>query len=157
VPLLSLSLADEGATARLGAALAHRVRPGDVIALKGGLGAGKTALARALLRAASGAPELAVPSPTFTLVELYDTPTGPIRHFDLYRLRDADEVAELGWDEARAEGAILVEWPERLGATLPANTLTIELAQGASADARVATLDLAGDWAARLADLAAHV
>ena len=90
MPTFSLSLPDEAATERLGGALAQKLRPRDVVALQGGLGAGKTTLARAILRAASGEPELIVPSPTFTLAEVYDTPRGTFWHFDLYRLETPD-------------------------------------------------------------------
>ncbi len=114
-----MPLADEGATEALGAALAERLKPGDVVGLKGELGAGKTTLARAILRAAAGDPDLVVPSPTFTLVEVYDTPRGTYWHFDLYRLEAPEQVYELGWEEALAGGIVLIEWPERLGALLP--------------------------------------
>jgi tRNA threonylcarbamoyladenosine biosynthesis protein TsaE len=127
VPTFSLSLPDETATERLGASLASRLHLRDVVALQGGLGAGKTTLARAILRAASGDATLVVPSPTFTLVEVYDTPLGAFWHFDLYRLEDPDQVFELGWEEARAEGIALVEWAERLGRLLPPERLTVTL------------------------------
>ena len=106
MPTFSFSLPDEAATERLGAALAARLRPRDVVALQGGLGVGKTTLARAILRAASGDPGLIVPSPTFTLVEVYDTGRGAFWHFDLYRLESPEQVFELGWEEARADGCI---------------------------------------------------
>jgi tRNA threonylcarbamoyladenosine biosynthesis protein TsaE len=128
VPTFSFFLPDEAATERLGAALAGRLRPRDVVALQGGLGVGKTTLARAILRAASGDPGLIVPSPTFTLVEIYDTPMGVFWHFDLYRLEEPEQVFELGWEEARADGVALVEWAERLGALLPRERLTVTLA-----------------------------
>jgi tRNA threonylcarbamoyladenosine biosynthesis protein TsaE len=128
VPTFSFSLPDEAATERLGTALAARLRPGDVVALEGGLGVGKTTLARAILRAASGDPALVVPSPTFTLVEAYDTRHGVFWHFDLYRIEKPDQVFELGWEEARAEGIALIEWPDRLGALLPERRLTVTLA-----------------------------
>jgi tRNA threonylcarbamoyladenosine biosynthesis protein TsaE len=115
----SLPLADETATEQLGATLAARLRPGDVVGLKGELSAGKTTLARAILRAAAGDPDLIVPSPTFTLVEVYETPGGTYWHFDLYRLETPEQVFELGWEEARAGGIVLLEWPERLGPLLP--------------------------------------
>ena len=127
MPTFSLLLPDEAATDRLGAALAAQLRPGDVVALEGDLGAGKTTLARAILRAASGAPALIVPSPTFTLVEVYDTPRGVFWHFDLYRLETPEQVFELGWEEARAGGIALVEWAERLGPLLPRERLTVTL------------------------------
>ncbi len=128
MPTFSFFLPDEAATERLGAALARRLRPRDVVALQGGLGVGKTTLARAILRAASGDPALIVPSPTFTLVEIYDTPVGVFWHFDLYRLEEPEQVFELGWEEARADGTALVEWAERLGALLPRERLTVTLA-----------------------------
>ncbi len=124
----SYSLPDEAATERLGAALATRLRPRDVVALQGGLGVGKTTLARAILRAAARDPSLVVPSPTFTLVEVYDTSRGTFWHFDLYRLEEPWQVFELGWEEARADGIALVEWAERLGALLPKDRLTVTLA-----------------------------
>jgi len=141
VPTFSFFLPDEAATERLGATLASRLRPRDVVALQGGLGVGKTTLARAILRAASGDPALIVPSPTFTLVEIYDTPMGVFWHFDLYRLEEPEQVFELGWEEARADGMALVEWAERLGALLPRERLTVTLAM--EGDGRRA--DLQGD------------
>ena len=128
MPTFSFSLPDEAATERLGVALAKRLRPRDVVALQGGLGVGKTTLARAILRAASGDPALIVPSPTFTLVEIYDTPVGVFWHFDLYRLEEPEQVFELGWEEARTDGMALVEWAERLGRLLPRERLTVTLA-----------------------------
>lgn len=128
MPTFSLSLPDEAATERLGSALAARLRPRDLVALEGGLGAGKTTLARAILRAAAGDPGLIVPSPTFTLVEVYETPHGNFWHFDLYRLEAPEQVFELGWEEARADGVALVEWAERLGGLLPHDRLTVRLA-----------------------------
>jgi len=138
MPTFSLFLADEAATERLGARLAARLRPRDVVALEGELGTGKTTLARALLRAASGTPALIVPSPTFTLVEVYETPRGTFWHFDLYRLESPEQAFELGWEEARAEGIVLVEWAERLGPLLPASRLAVTLR--VDGDGRRATL-----------------
>ncbi len=147
MPTFSFSLPDEAATERLGAALARRLRPRDVIALQGGLGVGKTTLARAILRAASDDPNLIVPSPTFTLVEVYDTQRGTFWHFDLYRLEGPEQVFELGWEEARADGIALIEWAERLGRLLPDERLMVTLA--IEGDGRRA--DLQGD--ARFGDL----
>ena len=128
MPTFSFSLANEAATQRLGAALAERLRPRDLVTLEGGLGAGKTTLARAILRAAADDPALIVPSPTFTLVEVYDTPRGTFWHFDLYRLEAPEQVFELGWEEALAEGIVLVEWPGRLGPLMPRPVLAVSLA-----------------------------
>ena len=139
MPTFSLPLPDEAATERLGAALAARLKPRDVVALEGGLGAGKTTLARAILRAAAQEPTLIVPSPTFTLVEVYETGRGNFWHFDLYRLEEPEQVFELGWEEARIDGVALVEWPERLGVLLPRERLTINLS--VAGDGRVAILE----------------
>jgi tRNA threonylcarbamoyladenosine biosynthesis protein TsaE len=144
VPTHSLFLPDEDATERLGAALARRLLPRDVVALQGGLGAGKTTLVRAILRAASGDPDLVVPSPTFTLAEVYDTPKGVFWHFDLYRLEAAEQVFELGWEEARADGIALIEWAERLGALLPVERLTVRLS--IEEDGRRVELDGDSRW-----------
>ncbi|MCW5732733.1 MAG: tRNA (adenosine(37)-N6)-threonylcarbamoyltransferase complex ATPase subunit type 1 TsaE [Enhydrobacter sp.] len=135
----SISLPDERATDQLGATLAARLRIGDVVGLKGELGAGKTTLARAILRAAAEDAQLIVPSPTFTLVEVYETPRGSFWHFDLYRLETPEQVFELGWEEALAEGISLIEWPERLGPLLPRHlSVTLEV----DGDGRRALLDV---------------
>jgi tRNA threonylcarbamoyladenosine biosynthesis protein TsaE len=135
----SMSLANEVATESLGATLSARLKRGDVVGLKGDLGAGKTTLARAIIRAAADDPGLIVPSPTFTLVEVYETPHGTFWHFDLYRLEAPEQVYELGWEEARAEGIVLLEWPERLGPLLPQHlSVTLEL----DGDGRRAILDV---------------
>ena len=119
-------LPDEAATARLGQDLAAALRQGDVLALSGDLGAGKTALARALIRANAGDAHLEVPSPTFTLVQTYEGRV-PVSHFDLYRLGSASELEELGFEEALREGAAVVEWPDRAAKRLPAGTVHVEL------------------------------
>jgi len=150
-----IALADEAATARLAARLAALARPGDVLALSGGLGAGKTTFARAFLRARAGDPALEVPSPTFTLVQAYDLPGGAVWHLDLYRLSDPSEVWELGIEEALAGAILLVEWPERMGTLLPEGSLWIELGPGARAGARVAAIDAPEAWKGRLAALPA--
>jgi tRNA threonylcarbamoyl adenosine modification protein YjeE len=150
-----IALADEAATTRLATRLAALVRPGDVLALSGGLGAGKTTFARAFLRARAGDPALEVPSPTFTLVQAYDLPGGAVWHLDLYRLSDPSEVWELGIEEALADAILLVEWPERMGPLLPEGSLWIELAPGAGAGARVAAIDAPEAWKGRLAALPA--
>jgi tRNA threonylcarbamoyl adenosine modification protein YjeE len=105
-------LPDDDATAALGARLAQELRPGDLVLLEGGLGAGKTALARAVIRTLTGEPGLDVPSPSFALVQPYEARGTPVIHADLYRLREAREIDELGLFE-RADAIVLVEWPER--------------------------------------------
>ena len=149
-----IELRDEAATGRLAAAVAARARVGDVIALAGGLGAGKTSFARAFLRARAGDAALEVPSPTFTLVQTYSLGPVGVWHFDLYRISDADDAIELGLDEALAEGICLIEWPDRLGSRLPRDRLDLALAYGATDRARVATLTGHGAWAERIADVA---
>lgn len=121
-------LADEEATGRAGAALAAVLRPGDVIALSGPLGVGKTALARGLIRALGHQGE--VPSPSFALVQPYDELDPPIWHVDLYRIEEAAEIDELGLDAAE-EGVLVVEWPDRAGdrAWPDALRLTLEFGQ----------------------------
>jgi tRNA threonylcarbamoyl adenosine modification protein YjeE len=126
--VIHLVLTDEVATQRLGQDIAMALRVGDVLLLKGDLGAGKSALARAIIRTLANDPDLEVPSPTFTLVQTYDTRV-PVRHFDLYRLSSPDELLELGLDEALQEAAVLVEWPERAGESFPSTAITIELTQ----------------------------
>lgn len=142
-------LPDLAATEAFGARLAALLRPGDAVLLGGPLGAGKTALARAVLRALSRDPALDVPSPSYTLVQTYDTALGPVHHFDLWRLDGPDDVAELGWDEAR-DGIVLVEWPDRLGPLAPPDALRIALHPGAG-EAREAD---AQGWPGRLERLA---
>lgn len=116
-------LASAAETARVAAALAAVLRPGDIIALEGELGAGKSTLARALLQALGWQGE--VPSPTFTLVQPYEDLPVPVWHIDLYRLDDPAEADALGLFETDA--ALLIEWPQRLGARLPADALVLRL------------------------------
>lgn len=137
---MRIRLEDLAATEALAARLAARARPGDVILLEGPLGAGKTAFARAFLRAASGDAALEVPSPTFTLVQSYPLPSGLMaHHFDLYRLEGPAALRELGWEEAR-EGIVLVEWPDRLGPLAPPGALRLSLAPAEREEAREAEL-----------------
>jgi tRNA threonylcarbamoyladenosine biosynthesis protein TsaE len=119
-------LANEAATTRLGAALARALTRGDAILLWGPLGAGKSTLARGLIRALTR-PDEDVPSPTFTLVQYYEAPGLALAHFDLYRLTSVEEIEEIGLYEALEDGAALIEWPERLEGRLPADRLDIEL------------------------------
>lgn len=133
-----MDLPDEAATAALGARIAAVLRPGDVIALSGDLGAGKTTLARAILAGLGHRGE--VPSPTFAIIQPYDRPEVriPVWHVDLYRLEHPEEARELGLDEARREAALLVEWPDRLGAALWPDSLRLELTVAPHEDGRPA-------------------
>ncbi len=146
---VTLDLADEAATHRLAATLARLAVPGDVIALEGDLGSGKTALARAFIRTLAGEEE-EVPSPTFTLAQLYDYDHGTIWHFDLYRLEKTEDALELGIEDAFAEGISLIEWPDRLGGWLPPERLTVALSAGPTPDARQVRLTGGSAWTARL-------
>lgn len=122
---MTVSLPDLAATKALGAAIAGRLAIGDAVLLKGDLGSGKTTLARAIL-VALGVAE-SVPSPTFTLVQGYETPRLKVSHYDLYRLKRESELDELGLDEALEDGAALIEWPERAEDRMPLDALTAQL------------------------------
>ncbi len=118
---------NEAATEGFARDLALSARPGDIYLLEGDLGAGKTAFSRAFIRTLSSDTELNVPSPTFTLVQVYETSKAPVHHFDLYRLKDADEIFEIGWEDALAGGIALVEWPDRLGPYRPKRAVQINI------------------------------
>jgi tRNA threonylcarbamoyl adenosine modification protein YjeE len=151
----TLLLPDEHATERLAQAIAAMVEPGDAILLSGELGAGKTRFARAMIdRLAGDGGE--VPSPTFTLVQTYDTRAGPVWHADLFRLEDTREVAELGLEDALGAGILIVEWPERWEGPLPPHRLEVGLEFGpGGAGARTARLAGHGRWRALVDRLAA--
>lgn len=148
----TLALPDAAATEALGTRIAAGLQAGDAVALAGDLGAGKTTLARALLRAlgVTGA----VPSPTFTLVQHYAARL-PVSHYDLYRIEDPDELDELGLDEALATGAALIEWPEKAADRLPDDTLRIELVTTAG-DTREAHIEGPARWAALFSEHDPH-
>ena len=154
---LEFDLASEAVTSALGQALAARLQPGDIILLNGDLGAGKTALARAVIQthlAEHGIDE-EVPSPTFTLVQTYESPSLLLAHVDLYRIEDVSELRELGLAEIADEGVVLVEWPERAEAEirrLSPDSLDISLTLMPEG-LRRARLEGRGSWAARLEGL----
>ncbi len=148
---LSFNCATEAETEALARRLAPLAQAGDVIALSGDLGAGKTVFARGFIQTLTGAIE--VPSPTFTLVQTYEAADAEIYHFDLYRLETPEDALELGIDDAFADGISLIEWPENLGPYLPRGGLRVQIDQSADDTARRITLDGSETWAGRLAGL----
>lgn len=156
---LHIELPDEAATVALARGIAKRAARGDVIALFGELGAGKTVFARAFINVLPrpgtvGREE--VPSPTFTLLQIYERHPAPVWHFDLYRLERPEDVTELGFEDALPEAISLIEWPERLGSLLPTDRLEVHLAFGAVPQGRRATLIAGGSWPRRLRGFAGH-
>ncbi|MBO1906760.1 tRNA (adenosine(37)-N6)-threonylcarbamoyltransferase complex ATPase subunit type 1 TsaE [Microvirga sp. 3-52] len=149
---------DHESTERFARILAEELKPGDLVTLSGGLGAGKTTLARALVRTLVGDPELEVPSPTFTLMQVYDGPRCPIVHADFYRLSGGYELVELGWDEMTENAIALVEWPERAEEALKPEHLDIRLdfAPGSQGKGRLAMLTGTGAFASRLQRMKAY-
>lgn len=143
-----IELKGDEAMRAFGAQLAGQLRAGDVIALNGDLGAGKTTLARGILEGLGLKGE--APSPTFTLVQSYAPPevSLPVWHVDLYRLSGPEEAEELGLDEALATGALLIEWPERLGDWLWPDTLILQI-EGAGGDTRRLTAKVPPAWGGR--------
>lgn len=150
---MRIALPDAGATEALGRALAPHLAAGEAVLLSGPLGAGKSTLARALIRALT-TPDEEVPSPTFTLVQYYDA-APPLAHFDLYRLERPEEAREIGLVEALDDGAVLVEWPERLGEEvdrwLGPDRLIVTITT--EDEGRTATVSGAGNWEMKLRDL----
>ncbi len=120
-------------TIQIAADLASTLQSSDIILLHGNLGMGKTVFARALIRTLTKQPDLEVCSPTFTLVQTYETQDCPIFHYDLYRIEDPDEILELGWEESLYNGITIVEWPERLGGYKPSQYLDITISNGDNA------------------------
>jgi len=145
-------LIDETETETLGIAVGRALRRGDAVCLSGPLGAGKSSLARALIRSLTS-PDEEVPSPTYTLVQAYEGRAFPIAHFDLYRLKDPGEADELGLEDALQMGAVVIEWPQRLGTALPTDRLSIEIEPTPEGSARRAVLQFHGAWEGRRLDV----
>jgi len=144
---MTFILPDLNATAALAVWLMPLLRAHDVITLQGDIGAGKTTFVRALLQAFGITEE--VPSPTFTLVQNYKAVPFPIYHFDLYRLKKTAEIEELGWDDARADGLVIVEWPERATSFMPRDRLALLFKMDPKGK-RSVKLEPQGSWGARL-------
>jgi tRNA threonylcarbamoyl adenosine modification protein YjeE len=144
--------ADEAATNALAQDLATLLRLGDTVTLAGDLGAGKTTFARALIRALFDDPTIEAPSPTFTLMQIYETDAMRVVHADFYRIEGAGELAGLGWEEAVEDAIVLVEWAERAPQVLPPDRLDVRLsfADADDRDARRVTISGHGAFAARL-------
>ena len=130
---ISLHLSDPSHTADLAVGLASALEPGDTILLEGDVGAGKTHFARALIQSVLIERE-DVPSPTFTLIQTYETSKGSLWHADLYRVTSVHEIEELGLADAFENSVCLVEWPDRLAELSPANALTLTLEYGSATD-----------------------
>ncbi|MCW5698687.1 MAG: tRNA (adenosine(37)-N6)-threonylcarbamoyltransferase complex ATPase subunit type 1 TsaE [Rhodospirillales bacterium] len=146
------TIADEAETIAIGCQLATLARPGDVLALWGDLGVGKSVLARAFIRARCGNVD-EIPSPTFTFVQVYDSAApfqGAVYHFDLYRLGAPEEAYELDIEEAFSDGISLIEWPDRLQDLLPFSRLDVELRYAVGECGRTIAIWGSGDWSQRL-------
>ena len=150
----TVTVSDQNGTEALAAKLATIAKAGDVILMHGTLGMGKSAFCRAFIRAVAENPHEEVPSPTFTLVQIYELDRVPVWHFDLYRLSDPEEVHELDIEDAFSDAVSLIEWPDRLEYLTPENRLDIHIDPGSSPDGRVFKLEPHGDdWVTRINDL----
>ena len=131
----------ETETIAAAATFAASLKPRDIVLLNGDLGMGKSVFAREVIRTLTGNPDLDVPSPTFTLAQTYETKDGDIWHFDLYRLKDPEELYEIGWEDALSSGILLVEWPDRLDYLTPKPAITVTLSQGDTPTSRIITIE----------------
>jgi tRNA threonylcarbamoyladenosine biosynthesis protein TsaE len=169
MPVIRLEFSDLQATQRFGGLLSGQLRAGDVIALSGALGAGKSVLARAIIQAVDDAAQDDVPSPTFTLVQQYALADGtPLWHLDLYRIETPQEAMALGLDDAFIDAVCLIEWPDRLQKLLPKTSLSIHLYADDSGDgggdesdnnsgARFADVTAPPHWTDRINDLVTSI
>lgn len=147
---MKIEIENQAQTERLAQQIAALARQGDVLALHGDLGVGKSVFSRAFIRALTS-PDEEVPSPTFTLVQIYDSEQGEIYHFDMYRLEQPDDALELGIEEAFNDGISLIEWPSKLGTYLPWDCLHITINNtGQSETARSLEFSSQGTWLSRL-------
>ncbi len=146
----TFDLADDAQTRALGARLSGYLKAGDTLCLTGDLGAGKTTFSRGLIQALCG-DDTEVPSPTYTLLQTYETPEFEIWHFDLYRIKSPTEIWELGMEDAIYDGLTLIEWPSMMGDLKPDGTLDIDIRFDGSG--RKAVLSLTPAWKARLDEL----
>ena len=151
--MISLSLKNLRKTEAFAQTLSKMAESGDVLLLFGDLGVGKTAFARAFINQMMGA-QTEVPSPTFTLVQMYETPKATLWHFDLYRLKTVEEVWELGFEEALEDGISIIEWPERLGGMRFPHTLELHFQnEGSEDEERTVTIHPTGRWIHKLEGL----
>ena len=141
MPAFHISTASETETIAAATAFAASLRPKDVVLLHGDLGMGKSVFSRAVIRTLTGQMDLEVPSPTFTLVQTYDSPRGDIWHFDLYRLKSPDDIYEIGWEEAFGSAILLIEWPDRLDYLTPKKAISVTLTAGDTHDSRTITIE----------------
>ncbi len=132
-----LNTNSEQETIKVARDFAITLRPRDVVLLQGDLGLGKSVFSRGIIRTLTGDDHLDVPSPTFTLVQTYDTPQGEIYHFDLYRLKSPEELYEIGWEDALSAGILLIEWPDKLEHLKPKNFIEVDLKMGLTPTSRI--------------------
>jgi len=150
---MKIKIDRQSETEKIASQLAAHVQLGDVIALHGDLGVGKSVFARAFIRSLTSIDE-EVPSPTFTLVQIYEVDVGELYHFDVYRLEQADDALELGIEEAFNEGISLIEWPSKLGTYLPWDCLNIKINHDENSEtSRVMTFSSNGTWMQRLKEI----
>ncbi len=149
---MKINIENQSQTEACAEQIAKLATQGDVIALHGDLGVGKSVFSRAFIRALTSQDE-EVPSPTFTLVQIYNTDDTEIYHFDMYRLDSPDDSLELGIEEAFADGISLIEWPSKLGTYLPWNCLNIDITPGEGESQRTLTFSSQGPWLERLQEI----
>jgi tRNA threonylcarbamoyl adenosine modification protein YjeE len=138
---MNFTTSSEAETVKVATDFAKTLTLKDIVLLKGDLGMGKSVFSRAVIRALSGNMDLNVPSPTFTLIQTYNTELGEVYHFDLYRLKSPEELYEIGWEDALSSGILLVEWPERLGYLTPKTAISVTIQSGKTPESRSITIE----------------